>query len=61
MQGVLPLIGKRLLLGLGTLLVVSLIIFGAVEALPGDVAQQILGQSATEETVAELRRELVER
>ncbi len=58
MNGVLPLIGKRLLLGLGTLVVVSIIIFGAVEFLPGDVAQQILGQSATEETVAELRRQL---
>jgi len=58
MNGVLPLIGKRLLLGLGTLFVVSIIIFSAVEFLPGDVAQQILGQSATEETVAELRRQL---
>jgi len=58
MQGVLPLVGKRLLFGLGTLFVVSLIIFGAVELLPGDVAQQILGQSATEETVAALRAEL---
>ena len=33
MGGVLPLIGKRLLLGLVTLLVVSIIIFGAVELL----------------------------
>ncbi|WP_419907179.1 ABC transporter permease [Hoeflea sp.] len=58
MGGVLPLIGKRLLLGLVTLLVVSIIIFGAVEMLPGDIAQQILGQSATQETVAALREEL---
>ncbi|WP_112323795.1 ABC transporter permease [Oceanibium sediminis] len=58
MQGVIALVGKRLLLGLGTLLVVSIIIFGAVELLPGDLAQQILGQSATEETVANLREEL---
>ncbi|MHA3978487.1 ABC transporter permease [Halovulum sp. GXIMD14794] len=58
MSSVLPLIGKRLLLGLVTLLVVSIIIFSAVEFLPGDVAQQILGQSATEETVAQLRRQL---
>ncbi|MBW8636808.1 ABC transporter permease [Hoeflea sp. WL0058] len=58
MGGVLPLVGKRLLLGVGTLFVVSLIIFWAVEALPGDVAQQILGQSATQETVDALREEL---
>lgn len=58
MGGVLPLVGKRLLLGLVTLLIVSIIIFGAVELLPGDVAQQILGQSATQETVDALREEL---
>lgn len=58
MGGVLPLIGRRLLLGLVTLLVVSIIIFGAVELLPGDVAQQVLGQAATEETVAALREEM---
>ena len=58
MGGVLPLIGKRLGLGVITLLVVSIIIFGAVELLPGDFAQQLLGQSATEETVAALREEM---
>ena len=58
MQGVLKLVGRRLGLGLLTLFVVSLIIFGAVELLPGDIAQQILGQAATEETVAAFRREL---
>ena len=58
MGGVIPLVAKRLAFGLGTLLVVSIIIFGAVELLPGDVAQQVLGQSATEETVAALRREM---
>jgi peptide/nickel transport system permease protein len=40
------------------LVVVSLIIFLGVELLPGDLAQAILGQSATEETVAAIRREL---
>ena len=58
MGGVLPLIAKRLGLGVVTLLVVSIIIFFAVEALPGDVAQQILGQGATEENLAALREEL---
>jgi peptide/nickel transport system permease protein len=35
-----------------TLLVVSILIFSAVELLPGDLAQAVLGQGATEETVA---------
>ena len=51
-------VAQRLGLGLLTLLVVSFIIFLAVEALPGDLAQAILGQAATEETVAAIRREL---
>jgi peptide/nickel transport system permease protein len=58
MAGVFGLIAKRLGLGLITLFVVSVIIFGAVELLPGDVAQQVLGQAATEETVAALREEM---
>ncbi|MCT4655120.1 MAG: ABC transporter permease [Cohaesibacter sp.] len=49
---------QRLGLGLVTLFVVSIIIFSAVELLPGDIAQQILGQSATPETVAAFRNEL---
>lgn len=49
---------KRLGLGLLTLLVVSVVIFFAVEALPGDTAQAVLGQSATPETVAQLREEM---
>ncbi|MEZ5931841.1 MAG: ABC transporter permease [Alphaproteobacteria bacterium] len=51
-------VGQRLLLGLLTLFVVSIIIFLAVELLPGDIAQEILGQSATPETVAAFRRQL---
>ncbi|MCV6576654.1 MAG: ABC transporter permease [Cohaesibacter sp.] len=49
---------QRLGLGLVTLFVVSIIIFSAVELLPGDIAQQILGQAATPETVAAFRAEL---
>ena len=45
MGGVVGLVLKRLGLGLITLFVVSLIIFGAVELLPGDVAQQGLGKN----------------
>ena len=48
----------RLGLGILTLLVISALIFGAVELLPGDIAQAVLGQSATEETLAALRLEL---
>ncbi|MCV6548654.1 MAG: ABC transporter permease [Cohaesibacter sp.] len=49
---------QRLGLGLVTLFVVSIIIFSAVELLPGDITQQILGQAATPETVAAFRKEL---
>ena len=48
----------RLGLGLVTLLVISALIFGAVELLPGDIAQAVLGQGATDETLAALRKEL---
>jgi peptide/nickel transport system permease protein len=58
MDAVLKMVAQRLALGLLTLFVVSLIIFASVEMLPGDVAQEILGQSATPETVAALRHEL---
>ena len=43
---------QRLGLGLVTLFFVSIIIFSAVEMLPGDFAKAILGQAATPETVA---------
>jgi peptide/nickel transport system permease protein len=58
MGDLLQLVLKRLGYGLLTLLVVSILIFFAVEMLPGDVAQQILGQGATPETVAALREQL---
>ncbi|MGE4583291.1 MAG: ABC transporter permease [Sphaerochaeta sp.] len=41
---------------LATLVVMSLLIFVLVEIMPGDVAQMILGQSATKEAVAALRQ-----
>ncbi|MGF0238517.1 ABC transporter permease [Rhodococcus sp. IEGM1300] len=49
---------RRVLIGIFTLLCVSAIIFVAVQMLPGDMAQQILGQSATPETLAALRHDL---
>ncbi len=58
MGDILRLVGKRLALGLVTLFVVSILIFFAVELLPGDIAQAVLGQGATEETVAALRERM---
>ncbi len=58
MAKIFKMIAQRLGLGLITLWVVSLIIFLGVELLPGDLAEAILGQAATEETVAAFRREL---
>lgn len=49
---------QRLGLGLITLFVVSLIIFSAIEFLPGDFAKAILGQSATPETVEAFQKEI---
>jgi peptide/nickel transport system permease protein len=49
---------QRLLLGIFTLFVVSLIIFSSIEFLPGDFGEAVLGQAATKETVAAFRREL---
>ena len=58
MQNVLNIILQRLALGLVTLLVVSVVIFIAVNLLPGDFAELILGQAATPESVASIRRDL---
>jgi peptide/nickel transport system permease protein len=51
-------VAKRLGLGVITLFVISLIIFGAVEMLPGDVAQAVLGQGATAENLAAMRERM---
>ncbi|MGD9741104.1 MAG: ABC transporter permease [Dongiaceae bacterium] len=56
MNGVVRLILHRLALGALTLLAVSLVIFVGTEILPGDVAEAVLGQGATEETVNNLRK-----
>jgi len=55
---VLKLVAQRVTLGLLLLFAVSLLIFLGTEALPGDVAQAILGQSATPEALANLRESL---
>lgn len=58
MHPILKLVAQRIALGLILLLAVSLLIFAGTEALPGDVAQAILGQSATPEALANLREAL---
>ncbi|MBT6256658.1 MAG: ABC transporter permease [Alphaproteobacteria bacterium] len=58
MSNVIKMILKRLGLGVLTLLLLSLLIFLSVEALPGDLAETILGQQATPENVAAIRKEL---
>jgi peptide/nickel transport system permease protein len=52
------LIFKRIAFGALTLAVISVLIFVGVELLPGDLAEAVLGQNATPETVAAFRKEL---
>ncbi len=54
----LRLIGQRLGLGLLTLIAASMLIFAGTEILPGDLASAILQNSATPESLAEMRQEL---
>ena len=49
---------RRLALGVFTLFLISLVVFAAVLALPGDAATAILGREATPERVAALRDQL---
>jgi peptide/nickel transport system permease protein len=58
MHPILKLVVQRVVLGLLLLLAVSFVIFLGVEMLPGDTAQQILGQSATPVALANLREQL---
>jgi len=54
----LRIIATRVVLGILTLLAVSILIFAATEILPGDVASAVLGQGATPETLRVFRKEL---
>lgn len=58
MHPVITLVVQRLALGLLLLLAVSAVIFLGVEALPGDTAQAILGQSATPQALQNMRAEM---
>jgi peptide/nickel transport system permease protein len=57
-HGITGFVVRRLLLGLLTLWITSIVIFAATQALPGDAARSILGRSATPESLAELRHQL---
>ena len=50
--------GRRLGHGLVMLAIVSALVFFFTQALPGDVARQVLGQTATEQQIAQLRQQL---
>jgi len=54
----LRLIGRRLLLMVPTLILVSILIFALAEVLPGDVGRSILGPYATQEQVEILNKSL---
>lgn len=58
MSAVVTMVAQRLAFGVLTLLIISVVIFGATELLPGDLARALLGQSATPETLAALRDQL---
>jgi peptide/nickel transport system permease protein len=49
---------RRLLLGIIVLIMVSIVIFAATQALPGDPARAILGRTATPASLAALRLKL---
>lgn len=55
---VVRLVAHRIAMGLLLLFAASLLIFVGTQILPGDVAQSILGQSATPQALANLRAEL---
>jgi peptide/nickel transport system permease protein len=50
-------IARRVLIGIGLLLVVSVLVFAATNLLPGDVASAVLGRNASRSTIAQLRRQ----
>ena len=57
-RGISGFVLRRVLLGLLTLLLVSVIVFAATQALPSDPARAILGRTATPESLAALRKQL---
>src|SRR5438552_3002017 len=57
-RGISGFILRRVLLGLLTLFLVSLVVFAATQALPSDPARAILGRTATPESLKALREQL---
>jgi peptide/nickel transport system permease protein len=53
-----PWLSSRLLSGLGVVVVISFIVFGATQALPSDPARIILGPEASEQAITILRQQL---
>ena len=51
-------IALRLMLGVATIIAVTIVIFAATNVLPGDAARAILGRAATPEAVAALQAEM---
>lgn len=58
LPGWLPWLLRRLLVGLATILAITVIVFAATQALPSDPARVILGPEATEQSVSLLRTQL---
>jgi peptide/nickel transport system permease protein len=57
-HGVWGFVLRRILLGLLTLFLVSIVVFAATQALPGDAARAFLGRNATPQSLAALRKQL---
>src|SRR5207253_8619951 len=57
-RGITGFILRRVVLGVLTLFLVSLVVFAATQALPSDPARAILGRTATPDSLAALRKQL---
>lgn len=55
---VVKLLVQRIALGLLLLFAASILIFAGTQILPGDVAQSVLGQAATEQALENMRRQM---
>ena len=58
LRGIPGLVVRRVVLGLVTLFLISIIVFAATQALPSDPARAILGRNATPEALTALRKQL---
>jgi peptide/nickel transport system permease protein len=58
LRGITGFVLRRVLLGVLTLFVVSIIVFASTQILPGDAARSVLGRGATPEAIEKLRATL---